>query len=57
MIALIAVAAGSVILTVGTSGQTGVQPGTKIGEWRAYTADIRGTRYSPLDQINASNFS
>jgi quinoprotein glucose dehydrogenase len=22
-----------------------------------YTADLRGSKYSPLDQINASNFS
>jgi quinoprotein glucose dehydrogenase len=31
-------------------------PSTKNGEWPAYTADIKGSRYSPLDQINASNF-
>jgi quinoprotein glucose dehydrogenase len=55
VLALIAVAVGSVCLTAVMSG--GAQPGTAIGEWRAYTADIRGTRYSPLDQINASNFN
>src|ERR687892_13376 len=33
------------------------QPSTAKGEWPYYTADIRGSRYSPLDQINASNFS
>jgi len=27
------------------------------GDWPHYTADLAGTRYSPLDQINASNFS
>ena len=27
------------------------------GEWVSYAADVRGTRYMPLDQINASNFS
>jgi quinoprotein glucose dehydrogenase len=32
-------------------------PSTKNGEWPQYTADLKGTRYSPLDQINASNFS
>src|SRR5688572_6320275 len=26
------------------------------GEWRSYGADLANTRYSPLDQINASNF-
>ena len=44
-------------ITVGLSGQGAGQPSTKNGEWPAYTADIRGTRYSPLDQINASNFN
>jgi quinoprotein glucose dehydrogenase len=32
------------------------QPSTKNGEWPYYTGDLKGTRYSPLDQINASNF-
>src|SRR5207249_10359002 len=26
-------------------------------EWHCYAADLAGTRYRPLDQINASNFS
>jgi quinoprotein glucose dehydrogenase len=39
------------------SGQTTGQPSTSKGEWPYYTGDIRGSRYSPLDQINASNFS
>jgi quinoprotein glucose dehydrogenase len=26
------------------------------GEWPYYTGDIRASRYSPLDQINADNF-
>jgi len=38
------------------SGQSGL-PSTKNGEWTHYTADVRGSRYSPLDQINASNFN
>src|ERR1700679_2677311 len=33
------------------------QPSTKNGEWPYYTADARGSKYSPLDQINASNFN
>ena len=33
------------------------QPSTKNGEWPMYTADLRGSKYSPLDQINATNFS
>ena len=33
------------------------QSGAKNGEWRSYAADTGSTRYSPLDQINASNFN
>jgi glucose dehydrogenase len=33
------------------------QPSTKDGEWPNYAGDIRGTRYSPLAQIDASNFN
>src|SRR5262245_33962189 len=40
-------------LTISVAGQSGA----KNGEWRHYGADIGNTRYSPLDQINASNFS
>src|SRR5207249_5374363 len=32
-------------------------PSTQSGEWPSYNADIKGTRYSPLSQIDASNFS
>jgi quinoprotein glucose dehydrogenase len=39
------------------AGQWAAQPSTKNGEWPHYTADIKGNRYSPLDQINASNFN
>jgi quinoprotein glucose dehydrogenase len=31
--------------------------GNAPGEWRYWGADAWSTRYSPLDQINASNFS
>ncbi len=27
------------------------------GEWAFYNADVRGSRYMPLDQINATNFN
>jgi quinoprotein glucose dehydrogenase len=37
------------------SGQSGI-PSTKTGEWPHYNGDIKGSRYSPLDQIDASNF-
>src|SRR5262245_15356660 len=55
---VLAVAAlGAVWMTVRTSGQSTGMPSTKNGDWTHYTADVRGTKYSPLDQINGSNFS
>jgi len=33
------------------------QSGAKNGEWRTYGGDLGNTRYSPLNQIDASNFS
>src|SRR5438270_9354418 len=49
------VAAASVLSLV--HAQAPNFPSTKNGEWAYYTADVKGTRYSPLDQINASNFN
>jgi quinoprotein glucose dehydrogenase len=43
-------------VSVRVTGQS-AQPSTQNGEWPHYTADLKGTRYSPLDQINASNFN
>ncbi len=46
-------------LSTGMSGQDrrpSRQPSPAAGDWPHYTADVRGTKYSPLDQINASNF-
>src|SRR5215475_564168 len=49
--------AGLLSLTLALPGpQSGSQPSTKNGDWPYYTADVKGTKYSPLDQINASNF-
>ena len=45
------------LLVTGVSGQSTGQPSTRNGEWPHYNADNRGSRYSPLDQINGSNFS
>src|SRR5580704_16966363 len=42
--------------TVSSQAAT-AQPSTKNGEWPQYTADLKGTKYSPLDQISASNFN
>ena len=33
------------------------QSGARNGEWTTYGADLGNTRYAPLDQINAGNFS
>jgi quinoprotein glucose dehydrogenase len=33
------------------------QADTKNGEWPTWGGDLRSTRYSPLDQINAGNFN
>jgi len=33
------------------------QYGATNGEWRTYAGDLGGTKYSPLDQIDATNFS
>ena len=40
----------------GQSPQTG-KPSIENGEWPDYSGDLRGWRYTPLDQINASNFN
>jgi quinoprotein glucose dehydrogenase len=54
---LAAICIGLVCITItGAAPQNANQPSTKNGEWPYYTADLKGTRYSPLDQINASNF-
>ncbi len=54
--ALVIIAAAVAAWTVRTSGQARPLPSTKSGDWPYYTADIHGTKYSPLDQINQTNF-
>src|SRR5262252_1504139 len=43
------------IALVLAAGSAGAQ--TANVDWTSYTGDITGSRYKPLDQINASNFS
>ena len=31
--------------------------GTENGEWRSYAGNIAGQKYSPLDQIDETNFA
>ena len=59
VIALGIAAAGWLFPTTTVSGQAANagQPSTKNGEWPHYGADLNGTRFSPLDQINGSNFN
>src|SRR5690349_6154506 len=45
------------IVTARLSGQAPGLPSTKNGDWTHYTADVKGSRYSPLDQITAANFN
>ena len=50
----------AVVLALALAGSWGVRPAfaqddAADGEWRAYGADNRATKYSPLDQIDASN--
>ncbi len=40
-----------------TSVTTRGQWAPKVGEWPTYSGDLAATRYSPLDQINATNFN
>jgi glucose dehydrogenase len=57
--ALLTLGIGVGVLSIvrAASDQPSTLPSTRNGEWPHYTADLRGTKYSPLDQINASNFS
>jgi len=48
--------ASLVVVIAGTSVILSGQTGAKNGEWRTYGGDVGNTRYSPLDQNNASNF-
>jgi len=44
-------------LSVALAGALQAQPIAVGDEWPSYAGDLRNYRYSPLDQINASNFS
>ena len=47
----------SLVAIICTSAPAPAQDRSKDVEWPTYAADLAGTRYRPLDQINASNFS
>jgi quinoprotein glucose dehydrogenase len=52
-----AVAIPLIFCTVQTRAHTAGQPSTQKGDWPYYFGDAKGTRYSPQDQINTSNFN
>src|ERR1700722_9902518 len=55
---LASVAAIALLSAMATaSAQSTGQPSTAKGDWPMYFADPSGSRYSPQDQINASNFN
>jgi quinoprotein glucose dehydrogenase len=54
---LVGVALLALIVGVATVSMRGQTPAAKVGEWPTYGGDLASTRYSPLDQINATNFS
>ena len=45
------------ILVAGMSAPAAAQQGAPNGEWPYYGGDLGGTKYSGLDQIDASNFN
>src|SRR5262245_4187595 len=53
----VALAAAFASLSLPLTGQSPGLPSTRNGEWPMYTADLRGSKYSPLDQIDANNFN
>src|ERR1700739_3366103 len=44
-------------LLSGAADAQGYTPSTAKGDWPMYFADPSGSRFSPQDQINASNFN
>jgi quinoprotein glucose dehydrogenase len=54
----LALCAMAIVFVFATAaGQSRPRPSTRNGDWPHYNADLKGTRYSPLDQINGSNFN
>jgi quinoprotein glucose dehydrogenase len=59
----ISIALLAVLATAGAAGPQGSkgarspQASTKAGDWPHYAADLASSRYSPLEQIDASNFN
>jgi quinoprotein glucose dehydrogenase len=54
VVAVVLVASGALSERAGAQRPANT---SRVGEWPTYGGDLRSTRYSPLDQIDASNFS
>ena len=55
-VAPLALFMAAAVLPLAGQGAPPAATGTKAGEWPTYGGDLASTRYSPLDQVNASNF-
>lgn len=47
----------SILLSATTGAQQPSPPSTATGEWPTYGGDLANSKYSPLDQVTASNFA
>jgi len=47
---------GGLCVAAGLVAQSGATSSTSAGEWPSYAGDLQSTHYSPLSQIDASNF-
>ena len=43
-------------VAAGLIAQSSAPVSTAVGEWRAYAGDLQSTHFSPLSQIDATNF-
>lgn len=53
---LLPLALASLVAGAAHSARKAPPTSAPAGEWRAYGADLAGTRYAPLDQVNRENF-
>jgi len=55
-VGLCALVVGALALPLSAQSTSSVSLGTTKGEWPTYGGDLASRRYSPLDQVNATNF-
>jgi quinoprotein glucose dehydrogenase len=56
-IGLLTLVVGALSLPLFGQSMDPISAGTKNGEWPTYGGDLASRRYSPLDQVNATNFA